>query len=153
MAKPGCYGSLGWKLINTSSWVFLYFGRCCALALAIAASSTLGVLITLSALAVHMGAFGKIFSLKKIGVAGQKIFVTSFISIFFLPELDSTEVDILIQFYYATILLENIFFIVPWNGLEYNYCDLWTSNKEPTIPNNPQNNLASMVLVKYLLIS
>jgi hypothetical protein len=56
------------------------------------------------------------------GLAAQKLFVSVFISIFFLPELHSNGLPILIQFYAAVVHIENLFFITPWNGIEYEYC-------------------------------
>lgn len=129
-APSNSYDSLMLQSINTTSWILLYIARCCAIAVLVATSKNWGAVITFGVFILHMGLFAKLFSSKKFGVAAQKILVTAFISLFFLPELNGISVDKLIHFYYAILLLENTCFIIPWNGLESNFCKFFktTSN-------------------------
>jgi hypothetical protein len=94
------------------------------LALAIATSHNWSTAIPVVILAVHIVLFAKVFAKAKYGVAAQKLFVSVFISIFFLPEFDTVEMPILAQFYLAVTHVENLFLIVPWNGMDYNYCNV-----------------------------
>ncbi len=71
---------------------------------------------------IHILLFGKLLSKAEYGVAAQKILVSVFISLLFLPELDSSVNLQIIQFYYATIIIQNSLFIMPWNGFEVEYC-------------------------------
>jgi len=86
---------------------------------------------------LHITLFAKLFGSRKYGMAADKILVTIFITIFFLPEFAvhrDTKYE-LVQFYYAMIIIENVFFIIPWNGIDFQYC-LGTQKTYPTTPNN-----------------
>ncbi|CAG7722995.1 unnamed protein product [Allacma fusca] len=148
VAPEGSYGKRLWKLLNISSWVFIYTARCSAVALVIgtAAASNNGIYaVPIVALILHVVLFAKLFSSKQLGQASEKLMVTTFISIFFLPELDSTDVHVLVQFYYAMILLENTIFTVPFRGLDFpGYC-----LESPITPMSPNVTQVSDELESY----
>ncbi|CAL8089111.1 unnamed protein product [Orchesella dallaii] len=126
IAPGGCYDTWTWKFINTSSWIFIYSARSAAIALILATSGFQNPLTILPAamLVLHIIVFTKVLSKAEYGVAGQKIIIAVFISLFFLPELDldTTVVPTIIQFYYATTIIQNAFFIIPWTGFDKEYC-------------------------------
>ena len=106
--------------MNIVSWIFLYMARCSALGLvvgtAVSSKTALTILVPIIAILLHCLLFAKLFARLKVGQASEKLMVTTFISIFFLPELDTKDVHVMIQFYYGMILLENTVFIVPFHG-------------------------------------
>jgi hypothetical protein len=98
------------------------------------------ICVPITILVGHIAIFANLFSKFKsrYGVAAQKIVVSVFISIFFLPELNSNDLPTLVQFYYAVIHIQNIIFIIPWNGLDYQYCFRRINLKRPIpIPSIP----------------
>ncbi|OXA40497.1 Pro-epidermal growth factor [Folsomia candida] len=101
IAPSGCYKTI-------------CIGRSAALALVIATAKSWSIAIPVIFMIFHSILFTKLFSKERYGLAAQKIFVSVFISIFFLPEFDTLELPVLTQLYYAVIHIENLFFIVPW---------------------------------------
>lgn len=106
--------------------IFFSSARSAALALILATSGvgTLKVEVLFPAIVftIHILIFGKLLSKAEYGVAAQKILVSVFISLFFLPELDSSVNLQIVQLYYATIIIQNSLFVIPWDGFEMDYC-------------------------------
>ena len=123
-APKDCYGGAWWQAVNWTSWFLLYVARCCGIALVIGSAATSGFgavyIVPIGALIVHCVLFARILSYNRFGrEIMDKLAVTTFISIFFLPEFDTRNMKIVNQVYSAMILLENTLFIVPYRGLSF----------------------------------